>query len=357
MEMQTTQLDLHQQVWEKYRSNLPRYLIGLSRYTQSQTMHVLIDQLGYKDLKLNYDPFFSLMSDEGCRLTELAEWLGITKQSCNRTASQIKKAGYLTDKPDPTDGRAKILVLTEKGRKLVMQAAEVVQAVEAGFERDLGTDSYRQLVQLLTAFYVGLDLPQVRINIPGLAGNQVLLANVLPRLSEYVMHRLMDLTRARGHADLKISHGQVLSLIGLSGGRIQQIAKINEVSKQAISAIAKELEQLGYIRQAPDPDDARSVVLMFTDRGLKLLADSVASLADVEQEMIPTLGQDGINRLEELSECLYRSLHLEEEVFQPQLSELSFNADKNLQVLANSLKQQLGHEAAKELGQLLLSRS
>ena len=71
------------------------------------------------------------------------------------------------------------------------------------------------------------------------------LAGLLPRFSDFLKHRLMALTAAKGHPDLKLSFAQVLSAIGPQGGRIQQMAELQGVTKQAISAIAVELEDLG----------------------------------------------------------------------------------------------------------------
>lgn len=355
MNMATEKPDLRQKVWDRYRNNLPRYLIGLSRYLQSQTMHTLTEQLGHKDLKLNFEPFFTLLGQEGCRPTELAEWLGVSKQSCNRTANQIKKAGYLEDKPDPSDGRAKILVVTDKGQKMIQEAYRVGVELESAFAQQLGEGGFAELRELLQSFYAQLQLPKLRLHEAAGEEGGILLGGLLPRLNEYISHRLMELTRAKGHFGLKMPHGQVLSLIGLSGGRIQQIAKIQDVSKQAISAVAKELDQLGYIRQSPDLDDARGVVLMFTDEGLNLLRDSVESIEDVEWELIQLLGSDGTRRLEQLSQQLYQNLRLEEEVFKADIAGLCSGAEKNLKSLAASLRQQLGGEGASALAHLLIS--
>ena len=90
---------------------------------------------------------------------------------------------------------------------------------------------------------------------------------LLPRLSDYSLQRLMELTRDKGHPGLKLSFGQVLTMIGPSGGRIQQMASIHDVSKQAISAIATELELLGYLRRETDPQDARQLGASFYQPG------------------------------------------------------------------------------------------
>ena len=65
---------------------------------------------------------------------------------------------------------------------------------------------------------------------------------VLPLIALRVQRDLMDATVARGHAGLKLSHAQVLPLIGPDGGRIHEMARIQRVSRQAISAVSRELE-------------------------------------------------------------------------------------------------------------------
>tara|TARA_B110000444_G_C18827032_1_gene590912 strand:+ start:1050 stop:2141 length:1092 start_codon:yes stop_codon:yes gene_type:complete len=345
----------HQAVWDGYLNNLPRYLIGLSRYLQSSTMHTLCDELGYRDLKINYEPFFALVGRDGCRLTELADWLAISKQSCNRTANQIKKVGYLEDKPDPSDGRAKILVMTKKGISMVTEASNVSLELENSFKIKLGSKNYSKLLEIIRQIYNSLNMPKFRVDMSRTEAQTGLLVSLLPRVSDYFMQALMEETKQRGHVGLKMSHGQVLSLIGLSGGRIQQIAKIQDVSKQAISAIAKELKNLGYIQQSRDSCDGRGVVLMFTDKGLGLISDSVVSVKIVEKQLSDILGQRDLLVLKKISKDLYQSLHLEEEVFSPRLSNLSLVADESLNALAITLRHELGEKVVRALGQLLIT--
>ena len=165
------------------------------------------------------------------------------------------------------------MVLTERGQQLTRQGFAVARDNDDEIAVLLGTQTLRQLLKLLVKLYRGLQLPVPGV-IPEPMVRQLVSSALLPRISQYTMQRLMQLTIARGHPGLKMSHGQVLTLIGLDGGRIQQIARTQEVSKQAISAIAADLEALGYIERQPLPGDARQVRLLLSDGGMQLLADS-----------------------------------------------------------------------------------
>ena len=61
------------------------------------------------------------------RLTELASALGLDPSSVSRQVSAVERAGYVVREPDPSDGRATRLVLTERGQA----AATAVQEKRA----------------------------------------------------------------------------------------------------------------------------------------------------------------------------------------------------------------------------------
>jgi DNA-binding MarR family transcriptional regulator len=345
------ELPAQQGVWERYRSNLPRYCIGVSRYLQAQMMHTLQEELGHTQLRINYEPFITLIGDEGARLTELAQWLAISKQACNQTVNQMEEAGYLERRPDPQDGRAKRVMLTEKAEVLVRQGARLVGEVEQEFARLIGSGEVAMLSALLSRLYDGLELPGLRVDALLNTSPRGNLLGLLPRLTDYMMQRLMELNISKGHSVLKMSYAQVLSLIGPDGGRIQQMARLQEVSKQAIGAIATELEELGYIARLSDANDARQVVLQFTDAGWQLLSDSVTSMDELEAELEAILGTDGLSSFQELAGELYHALHIEDEIFETMES----SGQVDLKLLAARLNRQLGKEGAVRLASLLVS--
>jgi DNA-binding MarR family transcriptional regulator len=346
--------DKHYATWDAYRANLPRHLTGISRYLQSQTMHSLRKHYGHKGLRLSFEPYITLVGHEGCSISELAAKLKISKQACSQTASQVEQAGYLKKITAPLDRRTKILSLTDLGKKLSDNGAHSMVNVQAQFSQLVGARSLRGMMQALDKLSVGLQLPQPRIA-PSKESQQILLAAQLPRINEFVSRRLMSLTINKGHPGLKMSHGQVLSLIGLSGGRIQQMASIQEVSKQAISAIAKDLEKLGYIHRISQ--GGGSVMLKLTPTGLDLLTDSVASVDEVETEITKVLSLKQLEKLKKIVYKIYSGLHLEEEIFES-INIQALSADStDVRLLADRLVAQLGKNNARKLAKLIMTKN
>ena len=334
--------------WQGYRDNFSRHLLGVTRHLQTELMDILLQDNGHRDLRLSFAPYITLIGLRGQRPSELADVLGISKQACNQAANQIEAAGYITRTPDPADGRATLLVLTDRGRKLRDDGLAAVAVLDKEFVCLVGqaaiTDASKTLSEVHAQLGLGLTKGE-RLNLPAAS-----MGALLPRLGDYIVQRLMELTRQKGHPGLQLSFGQVLTLIGKSGGKIQQIAKIQDVSKQAISATATELEKLGYLRRDTDPTDARQVLLQFTDKGRELIIDSVASVDELEAEFIAITSKSAVTRLKVTFRTLYQALHLEQDIF-------GNGGETDIEQLAQQIQQQLGTEESRALGQLLLNSS
>jgi len=329
----------------RYRDNFSRHVLGLARYFQRSMMTTLRDEYGHQQLRLGYAPYITLLGSSDMRLTELAEAIGISRQACNQAVKQITAGGYIDSKPDPSDGRARQLVLSAKGRSLLADGAEVVQRLDQRFRGLVGKQAFEEACASLRKLHRGLELTAP--NVTGAPDTHPVLGGLLPMLSVYIVQHLMELTIDHGHPGLKFSFGQVLMLIGPSGGRIQQRAAVHDVSKQASSAIATELEELGYITREVDQDDARQVVLWLTADGRQLIADSVQSLEQMEREFRQMLGKRGFQRLASVVLQLCKELQIDQEY------SLSPSAE-NLQQLARRLRKQLGEDGSHELARLLL---
>lgn len=334
-------------IWNRYRHNFSRHLLGVARYLQSHTMDTLQKQCGYTDLRLGFTPYIDLLGEGDKRLTDLADSLGVSRQACNQAVKQVEAAGYITRTADPADGRARQLALSARGVKLRRDGARIVMRMDRQFADIVGAEQIADTRESLGKISRHLSLG-VATQDPE-AANAVM-GGLLPRLADYVMQRLMELTRARGHLRLKLSFGQVLTLIGPAGGRIQQMAATHDVSKQAISAIATELEELGYLRRQADPLDARQVILRFTDRGQALIADSVASVDQLEAEFTAITGKAALERMNTTLYALYRGLHLEQDIFE-------HKGTVDVRLLARQIQQQLGDHDSRALARLLLDPS
>lgn len=336
-------------VQARYRDNFARHLISVAFHLQSEVMNSLAVKYGHTRLRISFQPYITLSGSSGARLSDIAEILGITRQAANQTANQIVAAGYLERQADPSDGRAKLLVPTARALDVVDKGTREALRLQREMEQFAGKAAVVACSRAVSDLLRALHLPH-----PGLefndSGGILPLVAMLPALSNYINSRLMELTMARGHPDLKLSFGQVLLAIGPRGGRIQQMAESQDVSKQAISAIATELERLGYIRRDPDPKDARQVVLRFTGRGGQLIADSVDCVDELREEFSQHIGWPALLELEQTLRQIYRKLHLEQEVFGNGAGD-----EADIGLIARQLNRQLGEVGARALGELLLS--
>ncbi len=327
----------------RYQDNLARHILAVSLHLQAEIMNSLTLKHGHSQLRINFEPYMTIAGESGARLSDIAELLGISRQAANQAANQIEAVGYLARTPDPEDGRAKLLTLTPRGKAMVRQGAQEAQRQQAQlsalFEANELCDASESLVELALALGIFLPPAQDR-NLP--------LVSILPRLSDFVTGRLMELTIAKGHPGLKRSYGPVLNAIGPRGGRIQQIANNQDVSKQAISATVSELVQLGYIERRTDPEDARQIVITFTEAGRVLIADSIASVEDLEAEFSGHIGKPALEQVKSAMARIYQSLRLEGDVFG--------HADVDqVDIIIRELTRKLGVQGARELAKRILA--
>ena len=108
-------------------------VVQLRRIAQS-IVDELIERLhaaGYTDITAAHHPVFYNLDLLGTRLTELSARAGMTHQAMGESVSSLVELGYLERVPDPVDRRAKLVVLTPKGRRAVRRARAEVADIDA----------------------------------------------------------------------------------------------------------------------------------------------------------------------------------------------------------------------------------
>ena len=79
------------------------------------------------------------------RPAEIARSLRLSRQAVHATIGSLVEAGFFALEPDPTDGRMKIVVLTEQGWKMFNDANSIVEQLGAELEKRLGKRAMRAL--------------------------------------------------------------------------------------------------------------------------------------------------------------------------------------------------------------------
>ncbi len=113
-------------------------------------VHADLAAAGFADSSPSWGTnIFHYLREGGLRLTELAERAHTTKQAMRYTINQLEAAGYVERVPDPTDSRAKIIRLTERGWALRRAADEIIASLEEECVRQLGEERMGQFEALM----------------------------------------------------------------------------------------------------------------------------------------------------------------------------------------------------------------
>lgn len=93
---------------------------------------------GWGEVTRAHSRVFAHLDRGGTRSTELARRLGITRQGAHQTIQELVELGFLQLAPDPTSQRAKRIVLTPRGKRLVADAREIFKELEETLESRIG---------------------------------------------------------------------------------------------------------------------------------------------------------------------------------------------------------------------------
>jgi len=105
----------------------------------------------YSDIRITHGCVFGNIDPEGTRLTDLAERARMTKQSVGEVTSDLEQRGYVERVPDPSDGRAKIIRLTERGRAAQALGVGLIDEIEQEWAERFGAERVAALRDALEA--------------------------------------------------------------------------------------------------------------------------------------------------------------------------------------------------------------
>jgi DNA-binding MarR family transcriptional regulator len=119
-----------------------------------------------------------------------------------------------------------------------------------------------------------------------------------------------DFMKDNGFPELRASEIGVFVNIGLDGSSINEIVERLNITKQAVSQNVKKLKKEGFISSEVHPDDSRSVLITFTDKGLDSLLAWKKLTVHMEDMLIAKITKP---KLEELRALLQRVIESKDE--------------------------------------------
>lgn len=104
---------------------------------------------GYDDLSPSHVNVMPMLDADGTNAQVLAGRIGVTKQAAGRIIGELDRAGYVRRVTDLGDGRARLVLFTEKGRALLEEGEQAKLALEERWLAGLDVETVTLLKRAL----------------------------------------------------------------------------------------------------------------------------------------------------------------------------------------------------------------
>ncbi|MFI6575510.1 MarR family winged helix-turn-helix transcriptional regulator [Nocardiopsis sp. NPDC050513] len=131
--------------------------LGLAFQQMAGELHAHLAEAGFTDLRQSFGFAFKLLARERLTTSQLAARMGVTHQGAAKTVEDMVAAGYVERVPDPSDGRVRRLVLTERCRALMASAHAFHQEFERRLTERLGPEHVAATRAVLDAIVARSD--------------------------------------------------------------------------------------------------------------------------------------------------------------------------------------------------------
>jgi DNA-binding MarR family transcriptional regulator len=128
---------------------LPR-LLALAYSHAIDGLHERLADRGWRDVRPSYGYVLLAARDQPMTTSELAGFLGVTKQAASKLVEGMVAADYVERRPHPVDARAQVVGLTRRGRRLLRTVEAVYRELEADWAGLLGADRLEDVRAALT---------------------------------------------------------------------------------------------------------------------------------------------------------------------------------------------------------------
>ncbi|MGQ2905568.1 MAG: MarR family winged helix-turn-helix transcriptional regulator [Neoaquamicrobium sediminum] len=122
-------------------SSAPRSLGVLLRLAHQQFSSAVdgaLAEQGFGDIRPHHANVFTFVPPEGIQVSDLTLKAGVRKQTMAQAVEELEALGYVERRPHPTDRRARLVMLTERGKQIRPLAMATGQRVEEDWGKRLG---------------------------------------------------------------------------------------------------------------------------------------------------------------------------------------------------------------------------
>jgi DNA-binding MarR family transcriptional regulator len=126
-------------------------LLALAYQTFVQRLRASLVEQGFDDLGRSDGYVFRQLAGRTMTVSALAGRLDISKQAAAQLIEDLRSRGYVIRRPDPSDGRAQLLELSERGAAVLAAARRFHRRYERSLSREDGRDTVLTVRTLLAS--------------------------------------------------------------------------------------------------------------------------------------------------------------------------------------------------------------
>jgi DNA-binding MarR family transcriptional regulator len=135
-------------------TTIGRHLHNAARKFDARVLSILSER-GWEDVRLVHITLTRSLDFSGSRLTELARRAAMTKQAMGELVDECERIALVERTADPTDGRAKIVVFTARGKRFMSAFRDALAAAEQEMEDQLGERRLQDIKRALVDYADG----------------------------------------------------------------------------------------------------------------------------------------------------------------------------------------------------------
>jgi DNA-binding MarR family transcriptional regulator len=132
-------------------------LLFRATHTMNAEMARRVRARGWDAFQPSFTALLGHIDTEGTTITTLAERTGTSRQAVSQLAAAIERAGFVERVPNPEDGRSVVVRHTERGRRILLDAIEVMSAIEVEYGEAAGEGEVAELKRLLAHLLGEID--------------------------------------------------------------------------------------------------------------------------------------------------------------------------------------------------------
>lgn len=121
-----------------------RLVLNLIRAFEKELLRRL-EGIGVLDLTFADINVLRQIPASGIRSSQLAQVSMVSKQAAAKSVASLEERGYVEVKDHPTDARARLVIFSQRGRKLFQRSLDLMGAIEESYRKALGDERYEAL--------------------------------------------------------------------------------------------------------------------------------------------------------------------------------------------------------------------